>query len=181
MQGRALALKWRAAVQRTVPESALLAIDKHPFNLEQLALIEAALPDTRVVWCRRDPRDVALSIYAESFSPDATYATDLDDIRFLIAEQARLMRHWRKVLALPVIEMRYETLVDQPEVQARRLVEFAGLPWHDDCLDFHAQARPVQTLSRWQVRQPIHRGAIGRWRRYAEWFEGWPDGGYDDA
>lgn len=176
-----LALKWRAAVQRTVPEGARLAIDKHPFNLEQLALIEAALPDARVVWCRRDPRDVALSIYAESFSPDATYATDLDDIRFLIAEQARLMRHWRKVLALPVIEMRYETLVAQPEVQARRLVEFAGLPWHDGCLDFHAQARPVQTLSRWQVRQPIHRGAIGRWRRYADWFEGWPDGGDDDA
>ena len=175
------ARKWHAAVRRTAPEDARLAIDKHPFNLEQLALVAAALPDARVVWCRRDPRDVALSIYAESFAPEATYATDLDDIRFLIAEQARLMRHWREVLGLPLIEVRYETLVDQPEAQARRLVEFAGLPWHDGCLDFHARARPVQTHSRWQVRQPIHRGAIGRWRRYAGWFEGWPDGEDDHA
>lgn len=181
-----LARRWHAAVRRTtsdgcVQDGSVLAVDKHPFNLEQLALIAAALPDARVVWCRRDPRDVALSIYAESFSPEATYATDLDDIRFLMTEQVRLMRHWREVLSVPVIELRYETLVDQPEAQARRLVEFAGLPWHDGCLDFHAQARPVQTHSRWQVRQPIHRGAIGRWRRYADWFEGWPDDVDDDA
>ncbi len=176
-----LAGRWRAAVRRTSPDTAVLAIDKHPFNLEQLALVAAALPDARVVWCRRDPRDVALSIYAESFAPDATYATDLDDIRFVMRQQARLMRHWREVLALPVIEMQYEMLVDQPEAQARRLVEFAGLRWHDDCLRFHANARPVQTHSRWQVRQPIHRGAVGRWRRYAGWFEGWPDHGADEA
>jgi tetratricopeptide (TPR) repeat protein len=176
-----LAGRWRAAVRRTAPDAAVLAIDKHPFNLEQLALVAAALPDARVVWCRRDPRDVALSIYAESFAPDATYATDLDDIRFVMQQQARLMRHWREVLALPIVEMHYETLVDQPEAQARRLVEFAGLPWHDDCLRFHANARPVQTHSRWQVRQPIHRGAVGRWRRYAHWFEGWPAHGADEA
>jgi tetratricopeptide (TPR) repeat protein len=189
-----LAARWHAAVRRTAPDAGAqdgvaLAIDKHPLNLEQLALIAAALPDARVVWCRRDPRDVALSIYTESFAPEATYATDLDDIRFLMTEQARLMRHWREVLPLPIHDIRYEHLVDEPEAQARRLLDFAGLPWHDDCLRFHANTRPVQTLSRWQVRQPIHRGAIGRWRRYADWFEGWPDdraeggvdGGADEA
>lgn len=185
-----LAARWHAAVRRTAAVGdaqggIALAIDKHPFNLEQLALIAAALPDARVVWCRRDPRDVALSIYAESFAPEATYATDLDDIRFLMREQARLMRHWREVLPLPVLEMRYEALVAAPEAQARRLLDFAGLPWHDDCLRFHASPRPVQTHSRWQVRQPIHRGAIGRWRRYADWFEDWsddrPEGGADEA
>jgi tetratricopeptide (TPR) repeat protein len=179
-----LAARWHAAVRRTMPEAGVqggiaLAIDKHPLNLEQLALIAAALPDARVVWCRRDARDVALSIYAESFAPEAPYATDLDDIRFLMAEQARLMRHWREVLPLPIHDIRYEHLVDDPEIQTRRLLHFAGLPWHDDCLRFHANPRPVQTHSRWQVRQPIHRGAIGRWRRYADWFEGWPDGRAD--
>ncbi len=176
-----LAPRWRAAVRRTSPDGAVLAIDKHPFNLEQLALVASALPDARVVWCRRDPRDVALSIYAESFAPDATYATDLDDIRFVMQQQTRLMRHWREVLALPIHEIRYEQLVHDPETQARHLLEFAGLPWHDDCLRFHASAGPVQTHSRWQVRQPIHRGAIGRWRRYADWFAGWPDDGADEA
>lgn len=176
-----LARRWRAAVARTAPGTAAVAIDKHPFNLEQLALVAAALPDARVVWCRRDSRDTALSIYAESFAPDATYSTDLDDIRFLIAEQVRLMRHWREVLGLPMMTLHYEALVQQPEVQARRLVEFAGLPWHDGCLDFHAHARPVQTHSRWQVRQPIHRGSIGRWARYSEWFEGWSADDAGDA
>ena len=181
-----LAARWHAAVRRTASSDGMradvqLAIDKHPFNLEQLALIAAALPDARVVWCRRDPRDVALSIHAGSFAPEATCATDLDDIRFVMQEQARLMRHWHEALPLPIHDLRYEDLVGDPEAQARRLLEFAGLPWHDGCLRFHANGRPVRTHSRWQARQPIHRGAVGRWRHYAAWFEGWPDGRAEDG
>lgn len=147
-------------------------VDKQPYNFLHVGLIAMLFADARIVWCRRDPRDIALSIFSESFSPLSTYATDLDDIAFMIAEQERLMRHWQAVSPLPILELRYEDVVADTDTQIRRLIDFAGLPWDDRCLAFHASGRSVQTLSRWQVRQPIHARSVGRWRRYPQWFGG---------
>ena len=128
-------------------QGALRLIDKQPYNFLHVGLIAMLFADARIVWCRRDPRDIALSIFSESFSPQATYATDLDDIAFMIAQQERLMRHWQAVSPLPILELRYEDMVADTDAQIRRLVEFAGLPWEDRCLAFHARERAGQTLS----------------------------------
>lgn len=156
----------------SVPAGARRLVDKQPYNFLHVGLLSMLFADARIVWCRRDPRDIALSIFSESFSPLSTFATDLDDIRFMIDGQERLMRHWQAVSPLPILEMRYEEMVADLEQQARRLIGFAGLPWDDACLSFHASARPVQTISRWQVRQPVHGRSVGRWRNYPQWFGG---------
>lgn len=77
------------------------------------------------------------------------------------------MRHWQAVLPLPILESGYEALVSAPEEQARKIIEFTGLPWDPACLDFHLSGRGVQTPSRWQVKQPMHTRSVGRWRNYA--------------
>lgn len=153
-------------------QGALRLIDKQPYNFLHVGLIAMLFADARIVWCRRDPRDIALSIFSESFSPQATYATDLDDIASMIAQQERLMRHWQAVSPLPILELRYEDMVADTDAQIRRLVEFAGLPWDNRCQAFHARERAVQTHSRWQVRQPVHARSVGRWRNYPQWFGG---------
>lgn len=155
---------------RGAPADAQRLVDKQPYNFLHVGLIAMLFADARIVWCRRDPRDIALSIFSESFAPSATYATDRDDIAFVIAQQERLMRHWEAVSPLPILEFEYERVVADTEAQIRRLVDFAGLPWDARCLDFHASGRSVQTLSRWQVRQPMHARSVGRWRHYPEWF-----------
>src|SRR5690242_21664723 len=77
------------------------------------------------------------------------------------------MTHWRKALPAGVmLEVSYETMVDDLEPQARRLIEHCGLPWDDRCLSFHESARAVRTASVSQVRQPIYRSSLQRWRRY---------------
>jgi tetratricopeptide (TPR) repeat protein len=167
---RERAQRYLGTAARGAPADALRLIDKQPYNFLHLGLIAMLFADVRVVWCRRDPRDIALSIYSENFAPSATYATDLDDIAFVIARQERLMRHWQAVSPLPMLEMRYETVVSETEAQIRRLIDFAGLPWDPRCLDFHNSGRPVQTFSRWQVRQPMHTRSVGRWRNYPQWF-----------
>ncbi|MBP6751158.1 MAG: sulfotransferase [Xanthomonadaceae bacterium] len=167
---RERAQRYLALASRGAPGDARRLIDKMPYNFLHVGLLAMLFADARIVWCRRDPRDIALSIYSESFAPSATYATDLDDIAFVIAQQERLMRHWQAIAALPLLELQYETVVADTEAQIRRLVDFAGLPWDARCLDFHASARSVQTLSRWQVRQPVHPRSVGRWRRYPQWF-----------
>jgi tetratricopeptide (TPR) repeat protein len=167
-----LAAAWAARARRGAPADTSCIIDKHPDNLLHLGLIAHCLPRLQVVWCRRELRDNALSIYSEGFARSRTWATDLDDIAFVARAYERLVAHWRRVLPCPIVEANYEDLVAAPDAGFRALHAQLGLDWTPAALDFHARDRTVSTLSRWQVRQPIHRGAVGRWRRYAAWFDG---------
>lgn len=155
------------SASRHAPAEARRLVDKSPLNYFNLGLIALLFPRARVVWCRRDPRDIALSIYSENFALDAPFATGLDAIAHTIALQTQLMRHWQRTLPLPIHELRYEALVESPEPQAKALIAFLGLPWESACLEFHRSNRAVQTPSRWQVREPIHARSAGRWRPYA--------------
>jgi tetratricopeptide (TPR) repeat protein len=163
----AAAARYLAAASRHAPAEARRLVDKAPTNYYQLGLVAMMFPQARVVWCRRDPRDIAISTYGENFSPSERSATRLDGIGHAINLQERLMRHWQSVLPIPILELHYESLVSDPEAQARRLLEFAELPWDPACLAFHQSERGVQTPSRWQVRQPVHTRSVGRWRNYA--------------
>lgn len=158
-----------AAVRRGGAEARRL-VDKLPLNFFHLDVAARLFPNAHVVWCRRDPRDVALSNYSENTALQFSFATDLEDIALYQDAHDRLMRHWQAELGLPILEVEYEALVTDLEPQARRLIEFLGLPWDPACLSFHESKRAVQTPSRWQVRQPVHTGSIGRWRNYEEWF-----------
>jgi tetratricopeptide (TPR) repeat protein len=167
---RECANRYLRLAEKGAPNGAQRLVDKQPYNFLHIGLISMLFVDARVVWCRRDPRDIALSIFSESFSPASTFATDLDDIAFVIAQQERLMRHWQPVSPVPILEVVYESVVADTETQIRRLIDFADLPWDDRCLEFHNSGRSVQTLSRWQVRQPMHSRSVGRWRNYPQWF-----------
>jgi tetratricopeptide (TPR) repeat protein len=156
------------ALRRGAPTKALRISDKSPLNFLHLAFAALLFPNARVIHCTRDIRDTALSVWMENFNPDQQWASDFDDLAFFAGQYRRLMAHWREVLPLPILEVAYEDTVADVEGQARRLLDFLGVPWDDRCLDFHASGRAVQTPSRWQVRQPIYTRSVGRWRRYAE-------------
>jgi hypothetical protein len=142
-------------------------VDKLPVNFKNIGLIHAALPAARFIHLERNPLDTCLSIYFQGFSAEHPYATDLGDLAHYYQEYRRLMAHWRDVLPpQTLLEVRYEDLVDDHEGWSRRMLAHIGLPWDPRCLEFHCTARPVMTASSWQVRQPIGRGSVGRWRRY---------------
>ncbi|HTX25050.1 MAG TPA: sulfotransferase [Steroidobacteraceae bacterium] len=143
-------------------------VDKMPLNFMHLGVIHAALPTARIIHMRRHPIDTCLSVYFQNLSAEHSYANDLNDIAHYHDEYRRLMSHWRTVLSPDaMLEVPYEALVAQPELWSRRMVEFAGLPWDEACLDFHLSRRTVYTCSRWQVRQRINTASVERWRRYA--------------
>lgn len=154
------------AIRRGVDPEKRVLIDKAPLNFFNLWLVSALFPNAKVIWCRRDPLDVGISIYSENFAVDERLCTSLDGIGHYVNAQERLMSHWTRTLPLDLHVVRYEDLVNEPEPQARALVEFAGLEWQAACLEFHKREDGVQTPSRWQVRQPIHTRSIGRWRHY---------------
>lgn len=162
----AIALYARAAARNASPGSTRV-VDKAPLNFFHLGLVALMFPRAHVIWCRRDPRDMGLSIYAENFALEEKLATDLGDIGTYIRLQERMMRHWQAALPLPILESNYEELVGDFEPRARRIIQFIGLDWDPACLAFHQSDRGVQTPSRWQVKQPIHNRSVGRWRHYA--------------
>ena len=143
--------------------------DKMPANFRFLGLIHLAFPNARIIHTRRDPVDTCLSGYTTLFVGDQPQTYDLAELgRYYLAYEA-LMAHWRRVLPKRVLlEVRYEDLVDDFDQQARRIVAHCGLEWDDACAEFHRAERPVRTASATQVRQPIYRTSIGRWRVYGE-------------
>lgn len=142
--------------------------DKLPFNFMHLGLIALLFPNARVVHCRRHPLDNCLSCYFTSFADRIRFANRLDTLGRYYRDYDRLMAHWHQVLPIEIMDLQYEALVGDTEAQVAALLQHCGLPWEDACLAFHRTERAVRTPSRWQVRQPIYRGSVGRWRRYAD-------------
>ena len=142
--------------------------DKMPSNYLHLGLVAIALPRARVIHCRRDPMDVCTSIYSRHFAHRLAYAYAyaLEDIAAEYLAYERLMAHWRTILDLETLAIRYEDLVADPARATRALLEFCELPWDARCLRFYETARSVRTASNWQVRQPVYRDAVERWRRF---------------
>ena len=145
-----------------------LVTDKMWQNFEYLGLIQLILPAARVIHCRRDPRDTGLSCFLQGFGvagPPFSYS--LPGIAHYYAQYLALMNYWQRTLALPILDLQYEELVTGPEAQIRRLLEFLGLEWEPACLEFHRNRRLVRTASSDQVRQPMYRSSVGRYRNYS--------------
>ena len=141
-------------------------IDKMPDNIFQLGLIAVLFPNARVIFCERDSRDLALSCYFQHFAQPYAFDTDLTDTASRIRALDRLRAQWLQVLPLRCMIFSYERLLKDPEIQARRLIEFLGLNWEQKCLAFHETDRVVRTASWAQVRKPLYQDSVERWKNY---------------
>lgn len=140
--------------------------DKMPANFARLGLIALLFPGARVLHCVRDPLDTCLSCYFEDFRFRNTYSFSLENLGHYYGQYLALMRHWRAVLPIPMLDIRYESLVEQPSETIAEMLEFCGLDWDGRCLAFHENPRIVNTASSEQVRRPLYASSIGRAAQY---------------
>ncbi|MCB1633637.1 MAG: sulfotransferase [Xanthomonadales bacterium] len=160
-------------LQSTRPRTGHTAhfIDKMPLNFHYLGLIRRALPRARLICLRRHPLDSILSNYRQLFATGFSYynyALDLlDCARYWLAFD-RLIAHWQAQPGMNLLQLHYEQVVDDLEMQARALLAHCELDWDRRCLDFQHNPAAVATASSVQVRQPLYRSSVGRWRRYAD-------------
>ncbi|HEX3999516.1 MAG TPA: tetratricopeptide repeat protein [Pirellulales bacterium] len=152
---------------RDFDSEAVCIVDKMPGNTLFLGPLAVLFPRAKVIHCRRDLRDVAVSCWMTYFDK-IRWANDPRHIASRFHQYQRLMAHWRQVLPAPMLEIDYEELVADLEGVARRLVAGCGLDWDPACLEFHRTSRPVRTASAVQVRQPVFTSSAGRWMRYQE-------------
>ncbi|HEX4144245.1 MAG TPA: sulfotransferase [Pirellulales bacterium] len=145
--------------------------DKAPGNFLHIGLIRLILPHARIVHTTRDPVDTCVSCFSKLLK-SVPFSHDLGELGRYYCCYSELMAHWRTVLpAGAMLEVAYRDVVDDLEMQARRLVDYCGLPWDDHCLRFHETERPVATASNVQVRRPLYRSAFERWRPYEAYLE----------
>ncbi|MGI9333970.1 MAG: tetratricopeptide repeat protein [Gammaproteobacteria bacterium] len=160
------------ALLRSFSADALRVTDKLPGNYLYLGAIALLFPKAKLIHCRRSPMDICVSNYTQLFADGMPFSYSLKDLGDTYRAYERMMAHWRAVLAGPAVsiyEVDYETLTAEQERVSRELIAFCGLEWDDRCLHFYDNDRAVNTASNWQVRQPIYRSAVARWKRYEPW------------
>jgi hypothetical protein len=141
-------------------------IDKLPFNFRYCGLIHQALPNAAIVHLTRDPMDTCYAVFKTLFINAYHFSYRLEEIAEYFIAYRRMMDHWHAVMPGVILDVRYEDLVADPATQSRRLLEHCGLHWEDQVLDFHNSAKASTTASAMQVRRPIYKSSVQKWRNY---------------
>lgn len=166
---RQLGADYLASLSAKAPGAARI-VDKTLTNVFCAGLIHLTFPKARIVHVLRDPMDTCFSMYSQFFLGTANFAYDLGELGRAYRTYQHVMDYWREVLPPDtILEIRYEALVENFEAEVRRLIAFCGLEWEESCLRFYETKRAVRTASAVQVRQPLFKEAVGRWKLYAEW------------
>jgi tetratricopeptide (TPR) repeat protein len=166
---RALGARYleRTRIQRR--GGAPLFIDKMPNNFAHVGLIHLALPNAKIIDARRHPLACCFSAFKQHFARGQAFSYDLADLGRYYRDYVALMAHFDAVLPGRVHRVTYERMVDDTEVEVRRLLDYCGLPFEDACLRFFENDRPVRTASSEQVRRPIYRDGVDHWRHFEPW------------
>jgi hypothetical protein len=145
--------------------------DKTPHNYYTLGVILAAFPEAKVIHIQRNPLDICLSCYQLNFSDGAEYTNNLADTARICNIFDATMAHWKALFPNRILTVKYEDLVDNPEQVTRAMLAFYNLEWEDQCLKFYESDQIVNTASFKQVRNPINKSGLDRWKKYEKYLE----------
>jgi predicted Zn-dependent protease len=146
-------------------------IDKMPNNFHHIGLIHLILPNAKIIDARRHPMAGCFSCFKQLFARGQTFTYDLTDLGRYYRDYVALMDHWDTVLPGRVHRVQYEEMVADSESEIRRLLEYCGLEFEEQCLRFYETERAVRTPSSEQVRRPIYKEGVEQWRHYEKHLE----------
>ncbi len=142
-------------------------VDKMPGNFQYAGLIAKIFPDAKIIHSKRNVMDCCVSNYTHLFLHTIHFTNDLGELGRYFNILSDLMDHWHTVLPGDLLyDIQYEDVVENLEIEAKKLVDFIGVDWKEDCLSFHEKKGAVKTASAAQVRKPIYKSSVERWRDY---------------
>jgi tetratricopeptide (TPR) repeat protein len=145
--------------------SAQRIIDKLPSNFSKIGLIKILFPKARIIHCQRNPLDNCISLFFHYFV-GLKSCFEMTELGHYYLEHQRLMSHWQSLFPGEIFSLQYEDLVMEQEKTSKQLVDYLGLAWDENCINFHNNQRVVRTVSNIQVRQPIYQHSVDRWKHY---------------
>jgi len=143
-----------------------IILDKSPINFLHIGLIILLFPNSKVVLSNRNSVDTCLSCFFQNFDRQHQYSYELKNLALFHNEYSRLMNHWKTLFPGKINETSYENMVENQLSESKKLLTACELDWNENCLNFHKSDRIVQTASKWQVRQPIYKTSVNKWRNY---------------
>jgi hypothetical protein len=146
-------------------------IDKMPNNFRHIGLIHLILPNARIIDARREPMACCFSNFKQLFAAGQEFTYSLEDIGRYYRSYVELMAHWDAALPGKILRVQHEEVVEDLEGNVRRLLDFCGLEFEPQCLEFYKTGRSVRTASSEQVRQPIFKDGLDQWRHFEPWLE----------
>ncbi len=156
---------------RNFNDSKKFLTDKMPSNYALIGFIKSILPKAKIIHCMREPMDICFSIYKNLFS-QTRYYFDMHEIGTVYRLYQEIMAHWKAVLPNnSYYEIQYETLIDNQRLETKKLLEYCELEWDEQCLSFEHNQRSVETASAFQVRQPIYKDSVKKWKHYEQWLQ----------
>lgn len=145
--------------------------DKMPGNFIYIAMIRLILPNAKIIHLKRNPIDTCLSNYKTMFTNGQSHTYNLEELARYYKSYEKLMAYWHKVMPGFIYDICYEDLIEDPEKNIKPLINFIGLDWEEQCLNFHQAKRSVSTASITQVRQPIYKSSVENWRNFEKGLE----------
>jgi predicted Zn-dependent protease len=165
----ALAARYLSQTQVHRPLDKPRFVDKMLSNFAHIGLIQLMFPGAAIIDMRRHPLGCGFSCYKQIFPRSLGFTYNLPEMGRYYRDYAELMAHFDEVLPKRVHRVHYEQLVADPEGEVRRLLDYCGLPFEQQCLQFYENRRVVQTISSEQVRRPIYSDSVDQWRHYEPW------------
>jgi len=144
-------------------------VDKAPLNFKWIGFILAIFPNSKIIHCTRNSMDICWSNYKNSFaSKSMDYTYDLEDLANFYKGYDDLTKFWHKKFSNKIFNLSYENLVNNKELETKKMLEFCNLDWDINCLNFHKNEKPVSTASLAQVRQPLYSSSVEKWKNYSK-------------
>ena len=143
-------------------------IDKMPNNFPYIGLIKMILPNAKIIDARRNPLDGCFSCFKQFFAKGQHFTYDLDDIARYYKDYERIMLFWNSIFQDSIYKIVYEDVIENPESEVKKLLNYLELDFEESCMDFYKSKRPVKTASSEQVRQPIYKSGVNYWKNYED-------------
>lgn len=144
-------------------------VDKRPWNWLDAPFLHLVLPQAKFIDIRRAPMAACFGMFKQMLPPDASFSNNLTHLGQYYRRYVDYMDYLDTVMPGVILRVSYETLVDDTEAQIRRMLEYCGLPFQEQCLRYWETERGVLTPSAQQVRKPIYRSAVEQWKNFDPW------------
>ena len=142
--------------------------DKMPNNFRHIGLIHLIMPNAKIIDARRYPLDCCFSMFKQLFAQGQEFSYGLAEAGSYYNNYVKLMNHWNAVLPNKILRVNNEDIIEDLEGQVHRMLEFLELPYEEECISFYETDRSVRTASSEQVRRPINKEGMGRWKPYSK-------------
>ena len=157
---------------KTISSKHTYVTDKMPHNFVLIGFLKMILPKSKIIYCKRNPIDNCFSLYAHKFvDQNHGYCYNQEVLGKYYKLHTNLMDHWLKIFKKEIFVLEHEDLLDNQEKVSRKLIDYCGLDWESECLEFYKTEGQVLTASNEQVREPINRKSVAAWKKYEEFLQ----------